>query len=453
MAIDQQVNLKQKLSATEADVFEKIVTAADKVAKSPVCEKAKNAGVDVSKIIAAVKEENAEFSIRSGIDIAIRQVREETEIATATETTCFFLGMKDRPGSSRPCSFALLRFGAADKGGKAKVTLFEASSFDPKLETMDGKEISLDQPGEVTLKIRQNTRYKSWEIIKLVKYRPMAPEEMAAKLAFAASDPRKYSEDNKYDPIILMGEIRGVYPVNILKKNKEDDSWFTDGEYPVLVANQLKEEPVKTPVLKIGFEPVFGVVPRVTFEARQYTEPMILVEDMRGYIERVAEDIRDPKDQAVEIGKLLENRSVIVVGTVQKVSGDKTTYMEISGYSIFDAPMSVDWFGKGSEESEEKSKETSEEKKPAEKSEETKSPKGSGKGTSKGKEKEKEKPAPGSNEASTVVKFDDVKAAVLEFCTAMDIDPKTITIETVQEKIAPAAKKGIISAVLEEIQE
>jgi hypothetical protein len=50
-----------------------------------------------------------------------------------------------------------------------------------------------------------------------------------------------------------------------------------------------------------------------------------------------------------------------------------------------------------------------------------------------------------------VTKFDEVKAAIEEYCDKLKMKPSQLTVEMVKEQICPSAKEGTIEAALDEI--
>lgn len=431
-----------KGSDVSLDQFVEYVKKKDKV----LCDKAAEAKLDIVPIVKRVKEDIvADLSILSGVVKAAAEIRAALEMALAKEVPCYFLGMKDRPGLNIPASVVLLKVAGDGAAKGTKTTLFEATSFDPSFEKPDGSKVRLPDMGKVTFKLKENTKYDSFEIVQLVNYDPVPTEKMATLLAGVISDPRKFTEDDKYKPIVLLGNIRGIFPVNILGKN-EDDEWKVTGEHPVMVSNLLEEDPVMTPVFKIGLEPIHGITVRVTFDPRKYTTPIVEVADMQDCIDTAFRDIKSPKDQAIALGEIMAGRDILVVGAITKVSSNKSgaTYMEVSAYSILDAPQKNDWFGSGV--SEESAPATTP---PAASAAPPAAEKKAAKKTA-AKEKPAEEPA-AESAVKPVVKFDEVKASIIEYCEKLQMKPAQLTVEMVKEQICPSAKEGTISAALDEI--
>ena len=316
--------------------------------KEPVlCEKAVNDGkLDITQVIKRVKEDVVpNFSVLTGVSKAVAELRAALEMALAKEVPCYYLGEKDRPGLNIPISVVLLRLSGDGAKPGTKATLFEATTFDPKFELPDGTKTHLTEMSKVTLKLKENTKFDSFEIVQLVKHESVPSDKMATLLAGVINDPRKFTEDDKYKPIVLLGNIRSIFPVNILGKDENDD-WKVTGEHPLLVPNQLEESPVETPVFKIGLEPIHGITVRVTFDARKYTDPIVDVADLMDAIHTSVRTIKNPKDQAIAVSEDFGGREVLVVGSISKVSSNKagSTFMEVSAYTIIDAPQKVDWF-------------------------------------------------------------------------------------------------------------
>ena len=414
-----------------------------------LCQQAEDAKVDIVSIIKRVKEGVvAEFGVLTGVTKAISAIRTDLELALAKDVECYYLGMNDRPGTAVPISMLLLRF---TEGGK-KAILFEATTFDPMLEKADKTKVKLSAGmGKVILKLKENVKYNSFEVVQLVKYEPISSEEMAPILAGIVNDPRKFGADDKYVPIALLGSIRGTYPVSILKKN-EDEQWKEVGKYPALVPNQIEDEPELTPVLKIDMEPMHGIKVRVTLGPRKYSVPILDVQDMPECIRVAVRDIKDPKDQAQAISEIVENRDIIVLGLVTKVSTGKgdVIYMDVSAHSIIDAPDKMDWFSTGETKAAAAPPAAAPvAEKPAEK--ETKSKKGD-----KGKAKE-EKPAetaPAETSGpKSAIKFNEVCDAIKDYCGKLGMKYTQLTPEIVKEQICPSAKMGTIEAALEELKE
>jgi hypothetical protein len=434
-----------------------------------LCEKAVKEGhLDIAKTVKTIKEEVVQnFSILTGVTKAAAEVRVALEMALAKEVPCYYLGMKDRPGSKMPANMALLKLsGEAERKG-TRATLFEAKTFDPNLEMPDGSKVHLDGMGKITLKLKENVKFDTFEVVQLTRYEKVEQEKLATLLASVVNDPRKFTADDKYKTIILLGNIRGIYPVNILAKD-EDDAWKSVGEYPLLVANELEgEKKEMTPVLKIGLEPIYGVTVRVTFDPRKYTEPYIGVEDMMECVKTAVHDIKSPNEQAAAVGEIMANRDVIIVGSISKVSTNKagSTFMEVSGFSIIDAPQKFNWFADAptTAPAETKTEETHEA--PAEKAAPPAEPAAPAAGPAASKKKtthsnkEAEKPASESTASggaasapAPVTKFDAVKAAIQEYCTKLNMKPEQLTVEIVKEQICPSAKGGVIETALDEIK-
>ena len=407
--------------------------------EGPLCTKAVEEGkLGIVEIIRDVKENVvADLTVLSGVVKAAAEIRARLEMALAKEVPCFYLGMKDRPGLNIPASVALLKLSGDGEGKKGtRATLFEATTFDPSLEKPDGSKFRLPSMGKVTLKLKENVKYDTFEIVQLVSFEPVPTDKMASLLAGVINDPRKFTEDDKYKSIVLLGNIRSIFPINILGKN-EEDVWKVTGEHPLMVSNQLEENPVATPVFKIGLEPIHGITVRVNVDQRKFTEPIIDVADMMDCIKTAVRTIKAPKDQAIAVGEIMASRDVLVVGSITKVTSTKTgaMYMEVSAYSVLDAPQKMDWFAV----------DTSGEsvKEPEKKEPEKKAPK---------KTPPKEKPPEESAAAGKpVTKFEEVKEAIVEYCDKLKMKPSQLTVEMVKEQICPSAKEGTIETALDEI--
>jgi len=467
---------KAKVSSVSLESFVEYVKKKD----PELCKKAVEEGhLDITAICKRVKEEVvADFSILTGVTKAASEIRVALEMALAKEVPCVYLGMKDRPGSNMPVTVSLMKLsGEADRKG-TRATLFEASTFDPSIETADGSKVHLGGMGKIVLKLKENVKYDKFEIVQLTRYEQTPTDKMGAVLAGVINDPRKFTEDDKYKSIILMGRIRGLYPVNILAKD-EDDKWTSVGEYPLLVANELEgDRKTMTPVFKVGLEPIHGITIRVSFGPRKFTEPIIDVADLMECIKTAVHDIKAPKEQAVAVSEIIHDRDVILVGSIQKVSSNKSgaTFMEIDGYSLIDAPDKFDWFSTGTAPATATATEAPAATTPAvEPAAEATAPPAvaappaattapaADAGRKKGATKaapaaKKEDAAPAATTATApadapkgVTKFDDVKAAILAYCEKLNMKPTQLTVETAKELVCPAAKAGVIEAALDEI--
>lgn len=467
---------KAKVSSVSLEAFVEFVKKKD----PELCKRAVEEGhLDIAAICKRVKEEVvADFSILTGVTKAASEIRVALEMALAKEVPCVYLGMKDRPGSNMPVTMALMKLsGEADRKG-TRATLFEASTFDPSLEMADGSKTQLRGMGKVVLKLKENVKYDKFEVVQLAKYEQTPTDKMGAVLSGVINDPRKFTEDDKYKTIILMGRIRGLYPVNILAKD-EDEKWSSVGEYPLLVSNELEgDRKVMTPVFKVGLEPIHGITVRVSFGPRKFTEPIIDVADLMECIKTAAHDIKAPKEQAVAVSEIIHDRDVILIGSIQKVSTNKSgaTFMEIDGYSLIDAPDKFDWFSTdapaattteapaattppAAETPASPATGPAAAAPPAASPAATASETGKKKGaTTKAAAAKKEDAAPAATTAAApsdapkgVTKFDDVKAAIIAYCEKLNMKPTQLTVETAKELICPAAKAGVIEAALDEI--
>lgn len=457
-------NDKVKISGVSLEDFVEYVKKKEPELLIKAVEKGK---LDINSIVGTVKEQiNQEFSVLTAGVKARSVIRDRLELALATDVECYFLGMQDRPGisgastSPPPASAALLKFSADGK----KALLFEASTFDPSLEKPDETKMRLPGMGKVKLKLKENSKYEGkYDIVQLISYEPVPAEQMALIIAKAINDPRKFTADDKYKPIILLGRIRGVFTVSILQKDAGDSKkWTAVGDYPILVQNQLEENPEKTPVMKIDMEPIHGIKVKATFSPRRYTTPIVDVVDMPECIRMAARDIHSPKDQAEAVGKIMEERDVLIVGSITRVSSSKNdvTYMDVSAFSMLDAPSNKDLF---------KFDETAPAAAPAADSPvaapavAAAAPASSESPAAAKKKQKKEKPAPVVTEdqspaappagTNSAIKFDDVKAAVREYCAKLNMKVSQLTVESVKELICPSAKNGTIDAALEELRD
>jgi hypothetical protein len=463
---------KMKVSSVSLEAFVEYVKKKD----PELCKKAVEEGhLDISAICKRVKEEIvADFSILTGVTKAASEIRIALEMALAKEVPCIYLGMKDRPGSNMPVTMALMKLsGEADRKG-TRATLFEASTFDPSLETAEGSKVHLDGMGKIVLKLKENVKYDKFEVVQLTRYERLPSDKMNTILASVINDPRKFSEDDKYKTIILMGRIRGIYPVNILAKD-EDDKWSSVGEYPLLVSNELEgDRKVLTPVFKVGLEPIHGITVRVSFGPRKFTDPVVDVADLMECVKTAVHDIKAPKEQALAVSEIIHDRDVILVGSIQKVSSNKSgaTFMEIDGFSIIDAPDKFDWFSSGAPAATTETPASSPAGSPAAT---TATPAAASPAVSPEappaaspaappaataevehlkkkptKAAKKEDAAP-ADAPKGVTKFDDVKAAIQAYCEKLNMKPTQLTVESVKDLVCPAAKAGVIEAALDEI--
>jgi hypothetical protein len=454
-----------KVSDVSLDQFVQFVQKKDEA----LFKKCVEAKLDIVPVVKNIKEDVvADLTVLSGVVKAVSAVRAALEMALATEVSCYFLGMKDNPRSKGPATALFLRLSEGGAKG-TKATLFEANTFDPKIEMPDGTKKKLESMGKVVLKLKENTKYETFEVVQLVSYEEVSTERMGELLVGVINDPRKFTDDDKYKPIVLLGNIRGIYPVSILAKN-DDDEWKPIGEYPIKVRNLLEEDPVDTPVFRVGLEPISGVTVRVSFDPRKFTEPILDVADLAGFIDAAARDIKSPKDQTINVGELLAERDVLVVGSVQRVSTNKSgsTYMEVSAFSMIDAPQKINWFENGTPAAaappstpaaapstapaapvaapaaSPAAAPTAAEKSPK---------KGAGKKGGKDVHTEDEAAAKDTtpSDVKPVTKFEEVKAAIVEYCDKLKMKPAQLTIEMVKEQICPSAKEGTIEAALDEI--
>jgi len=456
----------KKVSDFSLEEFVEIVKKAD----PELAEKAENeAKVNIAEAVRKVKEGVvSNFSIRTGVTKAISELRNAVELALAKTTEVFFLGMRDKPGSTRPSTALLMRLQDSDSANGKKATIFEASTFDPQFELPDGKKVKLDHPAKITIKVKENTKFKSIEIVQLLKYEFVSAEKIAATLIKQVQSPNSYTSEDKYAPIVLLGTIRGIYPINTLVKTTED-KWEVSGTHPIMVLNQIEEDarenkkPALTPVCKIKLDPIGGVSVNVSIEPRRYTEPIVEILDFMDAARASLRDIKTPKEQASEVGGLFENRDVIVAGIVTNVkAGANATYMEVSASCILDAPSNVDWFGTTEKKTETEPAQKAAAPAAADTTEEPKSkPK-----TKKAKPAPEPAATPATESAPAkpettetnsgvkpVTRFEEVKAAISEYCSKLGLTPAQLTVDLVQAQVCQAAKPGIIEAAIEELKE
>jgi hypothetical protein len=248
-----------------------------------------------------------------------------------------------------------------------------------------------------------------------------------------------------------------------------------------------------TPVFKVGLEPIHGITIRVSFGPRKFTNPVVDVADLMDCVKAAVREVKAPKEQAIAVSEIVQGRDVILVGSIQKVSSNKSgaTFMEIDGFSLIDAPDKFDWFSTGAPaaSTDPQATTTSPVSQPAASEPSTSSVTAAAAAATAAvaagaaavaagaaavspaaapeaeHKKKKDKTPAAKKEAAAapavtpspagapqgVTKFDDVKSAILAYCEKLNMKPAQLTVESVKDLVCPAAKAGVIEAALDEI--
>ena len=415
---------------------------------------AKLAELDVVQVLEKEKPDIDKYSIPTGLSLGRGRVREALVEKNSRVVKGLIVGCRDRFGSNAPVRVPIL----SSKGDH-----IEAAFWGANIKYKDSK-IELPFPAIVTARVLEG-EYKGrtkYTLIALDDFETLTMDKAVEKLAKIAKTTLDLSSDEEGKPVVIRGTISFVEPSPIFKDQERV------GEHEIFLEN-ARDVPVKHMVLQISLRSDNTVNRvRVTFERQKIVAPTVVVTDMMTLVSEAMGKSRVPQEQAAFVGRGLQGREVIVVGTMSKYRTiNNNNYIEIGGSAIFDASPAIvkDWFG-GAEKKEKaaapaapapsdkprgfeepakpKAEEPKAEKKPEEKP--------------KAEEKPAKKKKSGVGDALAslnnmkIEDADSLKQWITGYCLLMKLKPDALNATFIQQVTSTDLPEAVIEGVLEEMR-
>jgi hypothetical protein len=346
-----------------------------------------------------------------------KQIKNKIKIANSTRVKGCIVGSRDRAGKNSPIRYMLLK---PDKKH------LEVSNFGKKTIFKADEEYEIPVPSLATIMVDYDPEYRTYNLqgIDEFKREHVDQEQLLGILSAAHISGKEITKDMSWSkeksatPIVIFGEITSVKPEVTGFVENEDGSKRVAGYHPVWIKSEEGDyQPCFNFGLKVGGG---GKFVRCHIEHQRYGEPTVMFDDLNNICKRaVSKFPDDPMKQADNLREWLDEVKVFVAGVITQyreafdASGKPVTNIEIGVAAVVEIKKDVADNDKLQEVL--PSDVTNAEKK-SEKTE---------------KKKAEEKSTQSENMPTMI------KQAVEDltlFCEAADIDPSTLTVETIKKK-------------------
>lgn len=372
-----------------------------------------------------------------------KQIKNKIRIASSTRVRGCLVGSRDKSGKNSPIRYMLLK---PDKKH------MEVSNFGRKTIHKADEEYQIPVPSLATVMVEYDPEYRTYNLrgIEEFKRESIDQDQLQDILNSAHIESKEitkdmgWSKEKSATPIVIFGDIVNIKPEVTGFIENEDGSKKVAGFHPVWIkAEEGDYQPCFNFALRL--KDSSGKYIRCHIEHQRYGVPTLLFEDLNDICKRaVSKYPTDPAKQAENLYEWLGDAKVYVAGVVTQYketfdsSGKPVTNVEIGVAAMVEQTKA------GSSSTTEESKETLSQPSP---STQTPPPKE----TSQQLPNVSTTPTTSTATTSTSTNMPaTVKQAVEDltlFCEAADIDPTTLTIETIRKK-ALSRLEGVPDGVI-----
>lgn len=289
---------------------------------------AREAGVDVSEVVAETVDEYAGYGAQTQKRFAESAIQQQIDAQGATATKGILCGSRDRYGKNWPRRYALIRSDGDH---------IEASSWDSSLPTSSGQEMEIPSGAAVEIRLEHDAEYDSYEAKQLDGVTQLEHEELANRLSSVAVSPGDLGRGDKFETVAVRAEIAFVNPQTVFEDGEPQ------GDGPVMLEDERGEP---KPHFEVVLEQESGTRVRGHVERQRYAEPFFQIEDFEKLTRDAQENFRSPDEQAGFLMDALRGREVVVVGNMNSYSqnrrddGSTVNYVDLGVAGIVEIPDS-----------------------------------------------------------------------------------------------------------------
>ncbi len=348
-----------------------------------------------------------------------KQIKNKIKIANSTKVKGCLIGSRDKVGKNSPIRYLLLR---PDKkhievSNFGKTTIFKAD-----------EEFEIPCPSITTVMVEYDPEYRTYNLQGIDEVKEATPTidklvEILKKSMIEIKELKKdmcWSKEKSATPFVIYGEIAGIKPEVTGFIDQPDGSKKVAGHYNVYVTNESKKQ---QPCFSFGIKSSGGKYIRCHIERQNFGEPSLIFDDLDNICKRaVSKHPDDPSKQTDNLKEWLEGTKVFVAGVMTQYKesfnsdGKAVTNIEIGAAAVIEYEMPTTQTPQtGTEKAEELSSAAAKSLDAA--TAKPESPSGEGSGTT-----------------TMPATLKQAIADLTLFCEAADIDPSTLTIETIRKR-------------------